>query len=153
MSGSKLVKSNRTFEEHLDKALEVRNMKSEGVSDREVCRQLSISHNTLKRYKETLAKSDRESLTPEHQNEKRCELDDQIQTVINKLSTVEHRVERDHEEYVQLVNTVMNTEGIEDQVKVKLKRYTRFPVGDILAEFNHSPSGLNINCRSDFATM
>jgi hypothetical protein len=129
---NKLVRSNHPWEEHADNVLAIREMKNEGTSDREICKKLAISHSTLQRYKEYLSASELETLSDDIQNEKRYQLDDQIQSVIKKLTTVENKIEDDHIEYVAMVNKLLEKEDLDDQIKVKLKRYTRFPVGDIL---------------------
>ena len=132
MLNSKLVKSTRTLDEHFDNALSVREMKSSGTSDREICRQLAISNTTLQKYKDLVTKTDLETLSPEYQNEKRCELDDQIQTVIGKLSSVERRIETEHTEQSTEINKILQQVDIDDQVKIKLMRYARYPLSDLL---------------------
>ena len=132
MSRNKLVKSTRTFDEHLDNMLQVRDLKTVGTSDRDICKQLNIGQTTLQNYKKALIKEDAASLSPEAQNAKRCELDNQIQTVVQKLVTVENRIEHEHDEYVQHINNLVKKEDLDEQVKVKLRRYAKYPLSDLL---------------------
>lgn len=129
---SKLVKSTKSWEEHTEALMIVRDLKSSGASDQDICKNLNISHSTLQKYKSFLSQKDIESLTSEYQNEKRCELDDQIQTVIKKLGCVERKVEEENEELVREVNVILQNSELEDQVKIKLRKFCKFPVGDFI---------------------
>lgn len=127
-----LQRYTRGPDEVLDLALAVRDMKSKGASDRAIMRELKIGYSTLREYKDTLARKDVESLTKEGQDAKRCELDEQVQSVVYKLSDVADKIETNHEKHKEEINDALNDENVPDNVKIKLRRYLRYPVEDMV---------------------
>lgn len=128
---TKLVRSTRSLDEHVDNLLKVRELKNKGVSDRKVCKELSISYSVLRNYKEILLKKEVEELSEDYQNEKRILLDDQVLSVIGKLSEAGQAVETEHGELTEQINTLLENDKIDVLVKAKLRRFVRYPVADI----------------------
>ena len=130
---SKIVKSTRTVEEHVDNVLAVREAMDSGISERQMCRDLGISYATLKKYKEILVKNDLEQLSDEYQFEKRCELDSQVQSVVNKLYNLVLTLEKKYEEDVSEINKLSadKEQKIDEKVVLQLRRLTKYPVGEI----------------------
>lgn len=126
---NKLIRSTRTLNEHVDNLLIVREAKDIGKSDRQICRDLGISFSTLKKYKELLASTDLETLTPEYQNEKRCELDSQVQSVVNKLYNVTQTIEDNYKKQKEEIEEHLETKGenLEYKEKMQLKRQIQYP--------------------------
>jgi len=127
-----LRKYSRSHDEAIDMALKIRELQSTGKSDRAICKQLRIGHETLQGYKKTLIEKDLELLTPEGQDAKRCELDEQVQSVVYKLSEVAGKIESNHEIHKEEITLTLSDEKISDSVKVKLRRFLRYPVEDMI---------------------
>lgn len=129
---SKIVKSTRSLEEHIDNVLQIRELKNKGESDRSICKSLEISHTTLQRYKGILAETDLKSITAEGQNAKRCELDDQVQSVVCKLSEVVNKIEVNHENQKNEIQRILSDPEVENNLKIKLRQINRYPVEEML---------------------
>jgi len=127
-----LQRYSRSADEVLDLALAVRDLKNKGKSDRAICKELKIGYGTLKEYNAALLEKDIESLSKEGQDAKRCELDDQVQSVVYKLADVAEKIESNHEEHKLEIATSLNDTNIPDAVKIKLRRYLRYPVEDMV---------------------
>jgi len=122
----------RSPEESIDMALAIRDLKSTGKSDRAICKELHIGYETLKNYQQILRTKDIESITQEGQDTKRCELDEQVQSVVYKLSDVADRIETNHETHKLEITDTLNDENVPDNVKIKLRRFLRYPVEDMI---------------------
>jgi len=128
---SKLVRSTRSLDEHVDNLLKVRELRNAGKSNRSICKELNISYIVLKNYETILVKKELEGLSDEFQNEKRLLLDDQVLSVIGKLNEAGKAVEQEHDNLVEQINTLLADDKIDVLVKAKLRRFVRYPVNDI----------------------
>jgi len=127
-----LQRYSRSHDEAIDMALAIRDLKNSGKSERAICKELKISHTTLQKYKQTLIEKDLESLSPEGHDIKRCELDEQVQSVVYKLSDVANKIELNHEAHKLEISNTLNDTNVPDTVKIKLRRYLRYPVEDMI---------------------
>jgi hypothetical protein len=116
----------------IDTALAIRDLKNKGKSDRFICKELHMHHNTLQGYKQILVTKDLESLTQEGQDVKRCELDEQVQSIVGKLAEVVEKIENDHEEHKKEITNTLNDSEVPETIKIKLRRYLRYPVEDMI---------------------
>lgn len=128
----KLVRSTRSLDEHVDNLLKVRELQNAGVSDRQICRELNISYAILKSYDGILVGKELEALSEDYQNEKRLVLDDQVLSVIGKLSEAGKAVEVEHGTLVDQINTLLEDDKIDVLIKAKLRRFVRYPVSDVV---------------------
>jgi hypothetical protein len=129
---TKLVRSTRSLDEHVDNLLRIRELKNAGASDRSICRELNISYQVLKNYDGILLRKELAALSEDYQNEKRLLLDDQVLSIIGKLNEAGAAVEKEHETLVEQINTLLEDDKIDVLVKAKLRRFVRYPVNDIV---------------------
>jgi len=132
MSTSKLVKSTRNIEEHIDNLVAVQEAKAKGKADSVICKELQISHTTLQKYKAILVEQSLKTLTPEYQDAKRCELDEQIQTIIRKIFSVVNTVDDQYDIIRREVEDALNDPELEPENRLRLRRAARYPVEDIV---------------------
>jgi len=143
---SKLFES---LEEHIDILLSIRELKSKGCSDREICSTLGIGATRLARYKDLLRAYESRGLASneqggislaEFQNYKRLELDDQIQSTIRQLNTLLSRIDEEHQfnkaELTNLLGSIGKTDDRTEpafvQDAARKLRMARYPVEDVV---------------------
>jgi hypothetical protein len=132
MSNQKLVKSTRNIEEHIDNILTVQEAKAKGKTDRVICKELKISHTTLQKYKDIIVKQNLTRLTPDYQNEKRCELDEQLQTIIRKLFSVVETIDTNFDDTRRDIEDILNNPDIDVETRIRMRKYARYPVEDLV---------------------
>lgn len=128
---TKIVRSTRSLDEHVDNLLKIRELKNAGASNRSICKELNISYAILKNYEAILVEKELEGLSEEFQNEKRLLLDDQVLSIIGKLNQAGKAVEDEHHKLVDQIDTLLQDDKIDVLVKAKLRRFVRYPVSDI----------------------
>jgi len=134
MSSNKLAAS-KDFEHHIRNLLEFQEMKSQGFSDRKVCKKLGVGFSTLQRYKGMLAELQLDQLSEEYLKEKKLEMDDQVQGIVGKLYEVISLLESNHHRVKGQLDKViqgLDSDDPKQQEKIfKLTRFTNYPVKDV----------------------
>lgn len=131
MEKRKIVRSTRTYDEHLANIMEYQSLKADGTPDKEIAKRLSVGFSTLQKYKETLASINIESLSSEYLLEKKQEVDTQVEAIVYKVNGMMDAVVKEYLETSNLVSEAIASVPNDDldyyDRIIRFKKMNKYP--------------------------